>query len=348
MSALARCLVPAAIAATSLALVAPTATGCTTEAAAPAQSQPTAAENGVTPVAAKYQTAAARPSGKLNTVRIEQLTGLKGKLNEKENVFKVSYPRMDIDLTVAGAKVTPPFGTTAWVAFTPAMGGVMAMGDLVMTEDQVNAVMSEALNDGLQVTALHNHFFWDNPKVYFMHIGGMGDETKVASAVGKVFARLKATSGGKGAVPRASIRPDQTTLDSKALDGIVGAKGDLANGVLKYTIGKTTRMSDGMEVGNAMGVNTWAAIMGTSAQAVVDGDFAMYDDEVQSVLKTLRAGNINVVAIHNHMIGETPRVTFLHYWGVGPAADLARTFKAALEKTRFIPPTAPTPEPRAN
>jgi hypothetical protein len=125
----------------------------------------------------------------------------------------------------------------------------MVMGDLVMTEDQVNLVMSEALNNGLEVTALHNHFFWDNPKVYFMHIGGSGDETKVATAVGKVFAKLKSTSGGKGVVPRANIHPDKTNLDTKALDAVVGARGEMSNGVYKFTIGKTTRMPDAFPKG---------------------------------------------------------------------------------------------------
>src|SRR5437660_8218824 len=127
----------------------------------------------------------------LNTANIEQLTGAKGKLDEKEGAFKVSFPRGDIAATAAGVKLTPPLGLTAWAAFTGSGAHTMVMGDMVLTEDQVNPAMSAALDNGLEVTALHNHFFWDQPRVMFMHIGGMGDAETLASAVGKVFAVMK-------------------------------------------------------------------------------------------------------------------------------------------------------------
>jgi hypothetical protein len=266
---------------------------------------------------------------RLDTATIEQLTGVKGELNEKEAVFKVSVPRSDLDVTVAGVKMTPPLGLTSWAAFEQAGDQVMVMGDMVLLEDQVNPVMSVALQNGLEVTALHNHFFWDAPKVMFMHIGGMGDEAKVAGAVGKVFTKIKDTSGGKGEVPRVELSPAQTSLDPKAIEEVLGVKGQLANGVYKVTIGRTTKMHD-HEVGNTMGVNTWAAFAGSDAQAIVDGDFVMLEPEVQPVLKALRGAGINVVAIHNHMIRESPRTVFLHYWGIGPTRDLAQGLKAAL------------------
>jgi hypothetical protein len=266
---------------------------------------------------------------RLDTATIEQLTGVKGELNEKEAVFKVSVPRSDLDVTVAGVKMTPPLGLTSWAAFEQAGDQVMVMGDMVLLEDQVNPVMSVALQNGLEVTALHNHFFWDAPKVMFMHIGGMGDEAKVAGAVGKVFTKIKDTSGGKGEVPRVELSPAQTSLDPKAIEDVLGVKGQLANGVYKVTIGRTTKMHD-HEVGNTMGVNTWAAFAGSDAQAIVDGDFVMLEPEVQPVLKALRGAGINVVAIHNHMIRESPRTVFLHYWGIGPTRDLAQGLKAAL------------------
>jgi Domain of Unknown Function (DUF1259) len=270
---------------------------------------------------------------RLDTATIEQLTGVKGELNEKEAVFKVSVPRSDLDVTVAGVKMTPPLGLTSWAAFQQAGDQVMVMGDLVLLEDQVNPVMSVALQNGLEITALHNHFFWDAPKVMFMHIGGMGDEAKVAGAVGKVLATIKDTSGGKGEVPRVELSPAQTSLDPKAIEDVLGVKGQLANGVYKVTIGRTTKM-DGHEVGNTMGVNTWAAFAGSDAQAVVDGDFVMFEPEVQRVLKALRGAGINIVAIHHHMIGESPRTVFLHYWGVGPTRELAKGLKAALDTQR--------------
>lgn len=190
--------------------------------------------------------------------------------------------------------------------------------------------MSVALENGLEVTALHNHFFWDSPKVMFMHIGGMGDEEKLAAAVGKVFAKIKETSGGKGQVPKADLDPAKTSLDPKNIEGIIGVKGQMAAGVYKITIGRTTKMG-GHEVGNAMGINTWAAFVGSDQTAVVDGDFVMLEKELQSVLKALRGAGINVVAIHNHIETESPRIVFLHYWGVGSTTDLAKGLKAALD-----------------
>src|SRR5437870_8817479 len=174
---------------------------------------------------------AAQPTAKLDTAKIEQLTGLKGKLDEKEGAFKVSYPRNDIGPTAAGVKLTPPLGLTAWAAFTGGGARTMVMGDVVLTEDQVNPTMSIALDNGLEVTALHNHFFWDTPKVMFMHIGGMGDESKLAEAVGKVFAKIKETSGGKGEVLKADLDPAKTSLDPKKIEAILGAPGDLKDGV---------------------------------------------------------------------------------------------------------------------
>lgn len=265
----------------------------------------------------------------LNTARIEQLTGLKGKLDEKEGAFKVSFPRNDIAPTAAGVKLTPPLGLTAWAAFSGGGAHTMVMGDMVLTEDQVNPAMSAALDNGLEVTALHNHFFWDSPKVMFMHIGGMGDEAKLATAVGKVFAALKE----KGEVPRADIDPAGSTLDPAKLDAVFGKKGDFGSGVYKATWGRTTR-EHGITVGNTMGVNTWAAFAGADEKAVVDGDFAMLESELQDVLKALRHAGIDIVAIHSHMSGEQPRILFLHYWGVGPAEQLARGVLAALKRTK--------------
>jgi hypothetical protein len=267
---------------------------------------------------------------RLDTAAIERLAGVKGELNDKEGVFKVSVPRSDLDVTVAGVKMTPPLGLTSWAAFQQAGDQAMVMGDMVLLEDQVNPVMSIALENGLEVTALHNHFFWDSPKVMFMHIGGMGDEAKLAGAVGKVFATIKETSGGKGEVPGVELSPAQTSLDPKAIEDVLGVKGQLASGVYKVTLGRTTTMH-GHEVGNTMGVNTWAAFAGSDAQAVVDGDFVMLEPEVQPVLKALRGGGINIVAIHHHMLEDSPRTVFLHYWGVGPTRQLAQGLKAALD-----------------
>jgi hypothetical protein len=265
----------------------------------------------------------------LNTALIEKETGLKGTMQDG-GVFQVSYPRKDLHPVIAGVKMTPPLGLTAWTSFQKSGEHTMAMGDLVMTEDQVAAVMDTALGNGLDVTALHNHFFWDAPKIMFMHISGMGDEQKLAAAVGKVFSKLKETSTKKEPVQTVNIEPSASKLDTTKIDTVLASKGKLTDGVYKVTIGRKTSMS-GVEVGKAMGVNTWAAFAGSDKEAIVDGDFAMLESEVQSVLKALRHAGIKVVAIHNHMTGENPRIIFLHYWGFGPSAQLAQGVKSALD-----------------
>lgn len=270
-------------------------------------------------------------AGALDTAKIETLTGAKGQMNPQEGVFKVSVPRSDLNVRAAGARMTPPLGLTTWAAFMPAGHDTMMMGDMVLTEGQVNAVMSVALNNGLSVTALHNHFLWESPRVMFMHIGGMGGQDKLAGAVGKVFAKIKETSGQSNE-PTTEIDPAASTLDPKIIEEILGRKGDLANGVYKITIGRKASMH-GHSVGNVMGINTWMAFAGSDKQAIVDGDFAMIESELQNVLKALRAAGFNIVSIHNHMTDEQPRMVFLHYWGVGSTADLAKGLRAALAVT---------------
>ena len=262
----------------------------------------------------------------LDTARIEQLTGAKGKLDRGAGAFKVSVPRSDLAVAVGGVKLTPASGLTSWAAFEPAGAGAMVMGDMVLTEDQVNPVMSTALDNGLEVTALHNHFLGENPRVMFMHIAGSASADSLAAAVGKVFARIK----GPGVpIPAADIDPARTQLDTARVAAVLGRRGDLAGGVYKVTIGRGAQMN-GHAIGSTMGVNTWAAFSGTDARAMVDGDFAMLESELQPVLKALRAGGIDVVAIHNHMTGETPRILFLHFWGVGRASELAQGIQAAV------------------
>ncbi len=259
--------------------------------------------------------------------KIEALIGAQGKFNEKENVVKVSFPRNDIQVEAHGVKLTPPMGLTVWAAFKLLGDHAMVMGDMVLLENQVNPVMDVALQNGLEVTALHNHFFGDTPKIMFMHIGGTGDVETLATAVGKVFTKIKENSGE---FPEAKINPAESTLDPEKINNILGAQGEMKDGVYKVTFGRTTSMG-GHEMGNAMGVNTWAAFAGSDEQAIVDGDFAMLESEVQGVLKALRSNGINIVAIHNHMTMESPRIIFLHYWGLGSTSNLAKALKAALD-----------------
>ena len=266
----------------------------------------------------------------LDPVQIQQLTGLSGTLDEHEGVFKVGFPRNDIKMTVAGTRLLPDQGLAGWAAFTPVGNHVMVMGDIVLLENEINPVLSAALDNGLEVTALHNHFLWDSPKVMFMHIGGMGNETDLARAVGRVFGKLKEVIATKPRSPATSLDPANTSFDPDSIRKIVGVAGVFKNGVYKVVVGRKATMA-GHEVGKEMGINTWAAFAGSDQQAVVDGDIAMHETEVQDVLKALRKFNISIVSIHNHMIGEAPRYVFLHYWGIGPLQDLATGFKAALD-----------------
>ncbi|WP_374089943.1 DUF1259 domain-containing protein [Methylomicrobium lacus] len=269
-------------------------------------------------------------AGTLDTARIEQLTGAKGKLDTAENVFKVTVPRSDLAVSVAGVKMTAATGFTSWAAFTPAGDHTMVMGDMVLQENQINPVMSTALENGIEVTALHNHFLWDTPKVMFMHIGGSGEAESLATAVGKVFAKIKETSSAKTPAKPKSFDVVKTSLDPKPLETIIGSPIEKTGEVYKVTIGRTTQM-DGHTIGKTMGVNTWAVFAGSNDKAIVEGDFAVLESELQGVLKVLRGAGIAITTIHNHMVGESPRILFLHYWGEGNANDLAKAFKAALD-----------------
>jgi hypothetical protein len=274
---------------------------------------------------------AAGAPGRPDAASIEKLTGAKGAWNEKEGVFKVSVPRSDLAVTAHGVRITPALGLTSWAAFTGSGKTSMVMGDMVLTEEQVNPVMGVALDSGLAVTALHNHFSGESPRVMFLHIDGMGDEVTLAAAVGKVFARIRDSSRAGASRLGERIDPARSTLDPAKIEKVLGVKGESRDGVYKVVVGRTARMPGG-DVGGAMGVNTWAAFTGSDARAVVDGDFAVLESELQDVLKSLRHAGIDVVAIHNHMTGEDPRIVFLHYWGIGPAADLSRGVRAALDK----------------
>jgi len=270
----------------------------------------------------------------LDIAKIESITGLKGVSNEKENTFKVSKPRNDVAITVEQVRLAPFMGFTSWAAFTPGMkDGVMVMGDMVLFEDEVNPVMSVALDSGLEVTALHNHFFFDEPKVYFMHIGGEGAVDKLAEGVRAIFDKVKeirtanpqpTKSFGLGQLP------EKNSIEGEAISQVFAQKGDAKDGMYKVTIGRETKMACGCTAGNTMGINTWAAFAGTSDDALVVGDFVMLENELQTVLKTLRGNGINIVAIHQHMIGENPRMIFLHYYGRGKALALAQAVKSAI------------------
>lgn len=266
--------------------------------------------------------------------KIDELTSVKGTYTADEDVYRVNFPRTDVKIAVEGRGMHPFLGLTSWAAFTPdAHGALMVMGDLVLFEDEVNPVMSAALDNGLEVTALHNHFFFDSPRVMFMHIGGSGSADKLAAAVRRAMDKVKeirsanAQPGSKFSGPGV---PETNSITAAPLDGVLGVKGQVNSGMYKAAFGRKAAMH-GKTVGNQMGVNTWAAFAGTDDTAFVDGDFAMLKDEVQPVLKALRKAGVNIVAIHNHMTHEEPQYVFLHYWGKGRALELAKGLKSALD-----------------
>jgi hypothetical protein len=264
--------------------------------------------------------------------KIETITGLKGAVTP--GVFKVSAPRNDIPILVDGWKMPPFMGLTSWAAFTKGKeSDLMVMGDFVLFQDEVAAAMKAALTHNLKVTALHNHFFFDDPHVYFMHIGGEGDLDALA---GGVRSLLDAVKGVRAAAPQPAksfglaSMPAENHITASALEPIFGVKVQANNGMAKAVIGRTVTMECGCEAGADMGVNTWAAFAGADDNALVDGDFAVAESELQPVLKSLTASGIDVVAIHSHMTSENPRILFLHYWGRGKAADLATSLKTAM------------------
>ncbi len=282
---------------------------------------------------------AATPRPALDAARIAAATG--GKPDTTDNVVKVSFPREE-RVDIAGwAKVPAFMGLTSWAAFVPGeKPGVeaMVMGDFVLFEDEVSAAMSAALDNGVAVTALHNHFFFDKPHVYFMHIGGEGSVDQLGKGVKAMLDAqhaIRAKSAPVAASFGGALPTGASKIDGAKLDAVFGIKGASKDGMYKATMGRKAQAACGCTVGKAMGVNTWAAFGGTDDAAVVDGDFAVAESELQPVLKTLRSGGIHVVAIHSHMTGESPRILFLHYWGQGKAADLAAIVKRALDLTAW-------------
>jgi len=259
---------------------------------------------------------------------------MKGTFNQAERVFKVSAPRKDIPVTVDGWKMPPFMGLTSWAGFEAGeKKEAMVMGDIVLFQDEVNTVMSAALDHGLEVTALHNHFFFDEPKVYFMHIGGDGEAATLAGGVKAVFDAVKQYRAAHPQIAHGfgnEPLPDKSSISTDPLNAIFGAKAQAQDGMAKFVFGREVTMECGCKAGKEMGVNTWAAFVGSDDNAIVDGDFVVTADELQAALKSLRGDGINIVAIHSHMTEDTPHVLFFHYWGRGSAADLATSLKKAL------------------
>jgi hypothetical protein len=267
----------------------------------------------------------------LDTTVIERITSVKGKFNNGE--YKITIPQNDLNVEVDGFRIIPPMGLGTWIAFTPSSDGIMAMGDLVLTETDLKPVQQEIIRQGLTISAIHNHFVRNHPNVMYMHIGGSGKAEDIAAKAKAILDKIAEVRGHK---PSAGSVPDVIyTIDNQKLDAIVGYKGEMSKGVYKYTIGRpdVSLKEHNVVISTFLGFNTWAAFQGTPDHAAVAGDFTMLEDEVSPVIKALIENGIEVVAVHNHMVHEQPKIFFLHYWGVGNAEQLARGLKAALDQT---------------
>ncbi|MBO9592705.1 MAG: DUF1259 domain-containing protein [Niabella sp.] len=271
------------------------------------------------------------PGSKLDIVKIEAFTGMKGV--EKNGEYKITVPQNDLNVVVDGFKIIPPMGLGSWAAFTPCGDSAMVMGDIILSETDVKPVQQEVIRQGFAITAIHNHFARNRPNVLYMHIDRTAGIETLSKGVKAIFGKVAEV---RGQDPK-SAKADSVvnTLDIPALDAILGHKGEMSKGVYKYTIGRPDiRLTEhGIQVSSFMGFNTWAAWQGTPENAAVAGDFTMLENEVSPVIKALVEHGIEVVAVHNHMVHETPKVFFLHYWGTGNAAQLAKGLKAALDQT---------------
>ncbi len=263
------------------------------------------------------------------------MSTLNKKGDVKDGVLKVNIPRTDLHVTIGQRPAPTPFGFGGWVAMTKGDGGhEVLMGDLVLTEDEVNPVMSALLAQGLDVTALHNHFFYEQPRIFYMHVHGMGTAADLARRLRPALDLID-RSAARATTPSAPAPAASTAglVDGAAMAKIIGHQGEQNGSVYKITIGRPdiALREHGAVINARMGLNTWAAFAGTSADAMVAGDVAMLDHEVTPVLKALRGHGLDVVAIHHHMTGTAPVVIFLHYFGVGPADTLALGVRAALD-----------------
>jgi len=267
----------------------------------------------------------------LDAAAIGKAAGTKA-TTQKDGVVKIGWSRSDVPVTVDGMRLPPAAGLGSWAAFAPMGNQATVMGDTVVFQDEVDAAMDAAFAHGLHVTGLHNHFFYDQPRVYFMHIEGEDSATALASDVEAVWDAIKAVRAAhpQPAEGFGGMAPKLGKLDASALARIVGHPAEANNGSPKITIGTMGRMHD-QSLGASMGLTTWAAFSGSDDLAAMDGDFIMRADEVQPVLRALRKAGIHIVALHNHMIGEQPNFYFTHFWGKGKAAELAHGFRAALD-----------------
>jgi hypothetical protein len=263
--------------------------------------------------------------------KIDETLGRKGAVSG--DVHRYGFPRSDLSVTLDGVAIKTGFALGGWVAFKPAHGGVMAMGDLVLLETEVNPVMARMIASGLEITAVHNHLLRANPATFYMHVAGHGDPIKLASAIHGALAESKTPL-----VARAPPAPPPAIdLDIAQLDQIMGVKGQANGGIYQFAVPRRDPITEGgmaLTPPGPMGVATGINFQPTGAgKAAITGDFVMTGEEVNPVIAALRSNGIEVTALHSHMIGEQPRLFFMHFWANDDAIKLAKGLRAALDKT---------------
>jgi hypothetical protein len=249
------------------------------------------------------------------------------------DVHRYGFPRTDLDVTLDGVTIKPAFALGGWVAFKPAHGGAMVMGDLVLLETEINPVMLKLIEGGLEITAVHNHLLRASPATYYMHVGGHGDPTKMAAVIHDALAASKTPL----TAPAAAAPPPAVDLDTAQLDQIIGAKGQANGGVYQFGVPRRDPVTEGgtqLVPMGPMGVATAINFQPTGGgKAAITGDFVLIGDEVNPVINALRANGIEVTALHSHMLDEQPRLYFMHFWANDDALKLAKGLRAALDKT---------------
>jgi hypothetical protein len=284
-----------------------------------------AAESGRTPLLSSDEMTA-----------IDQALGKKGALIEEQAVYTVPLPRNDLKVTIKGAPVPIPFGFGGWVSFKKTRDGrsTVMMSDTVLLQEEVNGVITAAQANGIEITAIHNHFFYEEPRIFYMHVHAMGEPRELAGAYSAAIGETKLHPKNQPPAGPASTQTGKDLFDLPALDRITGHTGVVNGPTYKYTVGRAdlTVTAMGAEMTAAIGLNSWASFAGAMDRAHVAGDIAMLEPEVNPVIAALRQHRLEVVALHNHMLGEEPRILFLHYLGMGPAAELAQGFRAALDE----------------
>jgi hypothetical protein len=249
------------------------------------------------------------------------------------DVHRYGFPRSDLSVTLDGVAIKPALALGGWVTLKPAHGGAMAMGDLVLLESEITPVMTKLIENGLEITAVHNHILRANPATFYMHVGGHGDPVKMATAIREALAASKTPLDP----PAAAASPPAVDLDTAQLDQIIGTKGQANGGTYQFGIPRRDPVKEGgMEVTppGPMGVATAINFQSTGGgKAAITGDFVLAGDEVNPVIKALRENGIEVTAIHSHMLTEQPRLIFMHFWAHDDALKLARGLRAALDKT---------------